>query len=205
MYVCNHINLLTIQTFDLDTDVSESLMHSFRAGDENAFASLYALYYVRMVNHARRKINIFSIAEDLVHDVFIYLHEHRDIQTNPEAYLFKALRNRIYDYWRHQLVKGRVEESLFQQMTPYSADELTALELSEAEANITNAINQLPEQCRKVFLMSRKDELTYKEIAERLGISVKTVEAHISKALKYLREHLDYQLFWILVFECWMR
>lgn len=63
----------------------------------------------------------------------------------------------------------------------------------ETATNVGHRIRLLPEQCRNIFLMSRQQSLSKKEIAEQLGISVKTVEGHITKALKYLREHVDYQ------------
>lgn len=74
----------------------------------------------------------------------------------------------------------------------------------EMSNTLHQLINELPEQCRRVFVMSRNEALSNKEIAEKLGISLKAVEANITRALKYLREHLDYQMFWLVVW-FWMK
>jgi RNA polymerase sigma-70 factor (ECF subfamily) len=128
-------------------------------------------------------------ARNLVHEVFITVWEKFDTlppDTNYKSYLFTSVRNRCLNYLRdkkNHLPLEKMAESKFSEIN-------TQLETAELEKEIEMAINSLPEKCRQVFELNRMEGLKYAEIAEKLGISVKTVEAQMSKALSVLREHL---------------
>lgn len=138
---------------------------------------LYALHYV---NH-------LDISEDLVQDCFCKLWEQPDRVRHEEAvraYLFRMVRNACMDYVRknteqnYEVLPSDLEGVL---------DEVECEEQARKEARLWEAIDRLPDRCRKIFLMNKRDGMKYKEIAQALGLSVNTVENQVIKALKRLR------------------
>ena len=130
---------------------------------------LYAIHYVRNM----------ELAEDIVQDSFSALWE------NLKAYLYTMVRNRSLDYLK--------KEQLFDMsLSPADLEETLTDEEAEnrslMEARMWTAIDALPERCREVFLLNKRDGMKYKEIAELFGISVHTVDNHITKALRLIRE-----------------
>ena len=129
-------------------------------------------------------------AKNLVHEVFIALWEKFEMlpaDTNYRSYLYTSVRNRSLNF-----IRDRKQQFSLESVTEQSNDtESDALEVKELESEIELAINSLPEKCRMVFEMSRYEELKYAEIAEKMGISVKTVEAQMTKALGILRKALS--------------
>ena len=151
---------------NLDLNILVSL---FLRGDKEAFAELFRRYYPRLLSYSRKFIDDESICQDVVQETFIKLWEKRSSikDTNLKSYMFTIVRKGeslyIIDFWD-------------------SSDK--TLLYHELE-NILNAvIDSLSERCRQVFLMSRQNKMTNSEIANKLGISVKTVEKHITRALK---------------------
>ena len=145
-------------------------------------------------------------AKDIVHNVFVNLWEKRDqldASTSFKSYLFTAVHNRSLNYIRDQkkFDKNEFVPETNEAINYESAD---SLETTELQKKINNAIDSLPEKCREIFLLNRFEELKYQEIADKLNISIKTVETQMSKALKTLREKLGQYLvqfiFWIIFF-----
>ena len=148
---------------------------------------LYALHYLGDVD----------LAEDFVQESYTALWE-RLLEgahvLNRKSYLYMMVRNRCLDHLRK---KGIPTESLKQYDTYVIIDDDYAQERSQTEAKLWTAIDSLPEKCREVFILSKRDGLKYEEIAEELGLSVNTVRNQISKALKVLKEgiHKLYMFF----------
>ena len=139
---------------------------------------LYALHYIQNVD----------LAEDIVQDSYASLWEklqEGDHVLNLKSYLYMMVRNRCLDHLRK---KGLPTESLKPYDTYGIIDDDDAQERSQTEARLWTAIDSLPEKCREVSIMSKRDGLKYEEIAEELGLSVNTVRNQISKALKVLKE-----------------
>ena len=139
---------------------------------------LYALHYIQNVD----------LAEDIVQDSYASLWEklqEGDHVLNLKSYLYMMVRNRCLDHLRK---KGLPTESLKPYDTYGIIGDDDAQERSQTEARLWTAIDSLPEKCREVFIMSKRDGLKYEEIAEELGLSVNTVRNQISKALKVLKE-----------------
>lgn len=144
-----------------------------------------------------------EVSKDLVQDVFIqvYMNKSRiEVHTTLKGYLLTSLRNRFFNYKRDVLSKKADQDAIHsidlqENMTHDYINHKEILQQSR------NAIAELPEQCRKVFLLSREEGMQNQEIAAALGISVKTVEAHITKAIKYLRENISYQLWWLPIID----
>jgi RNA polymerase sigma-70 factor (ECF subfamily) len=165
----------------------------WQKGNENAFNCLYERYVVYLINIALKKTNSLETAKDCVQDVFISIYHRKKFlkpATSLKAYLYKALQNKIYNFHIKELTRNQYEEVAAGQMNRLGDDVFENYNKKELQVMIEKVINQLPPQCRKVFLMSREDQLPYKEIATQLNISVNTVDQHIQKALRKLRSSL---------------
>lgn len=136
--------------------------------------------------YALRIVDDADTAEDLVQDAFMkswgYIEEGGCID-NFQAFMYRTLRNICLTYLRDK--RENLDESLIPEVSEEEID------TSVRDAKIWRAIDDLPEKCREVFLMSKRDGLSHEEIAEELGISVKTVKNQITKALSRLREDLS--------------
>ena len=148
---------------------------------------LYALHYLQDV----------ELSEDIVQESYAVLWEKLQEGThvlNRKSYLYMMVRNRCLDHLRK---KGIPTESLKPYDTYGIIDDDDAQERAQTEARMWTAIDSLPEKCREVFILSKRDGLKYEEIAEELNLSVNTVMNQISKALKVLKEdvHKIYMFF----------
>lgn len=190
-----------------DPHIDNALLFRWKSGERKAFEELYRRYAVPLLEIAYRKTNHFESAEEIVQDVFLAFYNSREkVEDNPGLYLKGILKHKIFDYVR----KGKVQILPLDKHVPSyrpqpGSDIYNTIFVKELDKEIRMSIDQLPAQCRTVFMMSRNEDLSYSEIAERLGISIKTVEAHISKALKYLRKHLEVQCFWLILFSHWIK
>lgn len=167
-------------------------MELLRTNDDRAVALIFRRYYPYLCQVIYKVIPDANLAEDIAQDVFYDLWRRRarlDVTTSLTAYLRRAALNRALNYLRDQKIKFDEEEKA---PTPRSYLPGAGQQMEEAELQqaIHRAIDALPERCRAVFMLSRFEELSYQEIADRLDISIKTVENQISKALKNLREAL---------------
>ncbi len=160
------------------------------AGDRNAFEALFRLYYRPLCAFAMGYLKDADQAEDLVQDLFFRLWLDRgklNISTSAKAYLYTAVRNRCLNALRSGAKVRALNEEVDDRLQD---DERTEDEHAERIARVQAAVEALPVERRKVFKLSRYEGLKYHEIAERLGISVKTVENQMGMALKTLRKDL---------------
>jgi RNA polymerase sigma-70 factor (ECF subfamily) len=158
------------------------------AGDEAAYEWLYRRWYAPLVRLAEAKVKVRAIAEEVVQDVMLELWRRRanlDPDGSISAYLYQATRNRVFSHLRHDIVHRRSEPHLQRENTVAHAD--AELAHQEIDTALQAAVSELPERCREVFVMSRLHGLKYGEIAQAVGVSVKTVEADMGKALRHLR------------------
>ena len=149
---------------------------------------LFRLNYRPLCMFALHYLQDADLVEDVVQECFTVLWEKLEQGAdvaNRRAYLYMAVRNRCLDHLRR---KGLPTESLKPYDTYGIIDDDDAEERSVMEAKLWTAIDSLPEKCREVFLMSKRDGLKYEEIADELGISANTVRNQISKALKMIKE-----------------
>ena len=149
---------------------------------------LFRLNYRPLCLYALHYLQDTDLAEDIVQECFTTLWEKIGQGfpiSNRRAYLYMAVRNRSLDHLRR---KGLPTESLKPYDTYGIIEDDDAEERSAMEARLWTAIDSLPEKCRQVFLMSKRDGLRYEEIAEELGLSVNTVRNQISKALNVLKD-----------------
>ena len=168
------------------------LLDRLRQGDDDAYEAIFRQWYAPLVATTTALLRDRGPAEEVVQDVLLELWRRREnltFETSLRAYLFQAARNRALNYIRRQRVEARGESTIAAGMpTPEAADS----EAREGELNVAiqAAIAGLPDRCREVFELSRIHGLKYSEIATQLGISVKTVEAQMGKALRVMREKL---------------
>ncbi|MDR7129531.1 RNA polymerase sigma-70 factor (ECF subfamily) [Algoriphagus sp. 4150] len=165
---------------------------------QKGFEQAYNLYAEKMYGICRSKINSSEVAEEIVHDIFRSLWERRhlvEVSENIEHYLTKATKLKIIDHYRQ---KARDEKHLACALEEYcEAENRTEhdVELADLQSQVDFLVDRLPCKCRDVFRLSREKGLSNQEIASALLISEKTVEYHIAKALKYLKERLtEYKL-----------
>jgi len=160
------------------------------------FSELYLTYYSKLVRFAKEFVILEEDAENITQDVFTDLWAKRDSMDrieNMNAYLFRLIKNRCLDHLKHKMFEQKYIESV---QTSFEIEMSLKLQSDISEGNETemlvrNAINSLPRKCRDIFLLSRVEGLKYREISERLGISVNTVECQMGIALKKLRVKLN--------------
>lgn len=170
--------------------------------DRSSFENLFREYFTPLMTFARKILGDEEDAREVVHQVFINLWEKReeiDSGRSLRSYLFTSVHNRSLNVIRERrkFTGGEVPE------VAGKWDVSSQIESMELEEKVGEALAALPGRCREVFELSRFDGLKYSEIAERMGISVKTVENQMTKALKHLREKLIHYLtliVWLLIF-----
>jgi RNA polymerase sigma-70 factor, ECF subfamily len=180
----------------------KTTLEALRQGDRTVFDALFRAYYEPLCNYACSMTNgDMDAAEDIVQERFLKLWEKRAemaITYSIKAYLYKMVHNACLNRLRHAKTQTKYMQ--------YNATHITENPEQpsaggfDVQAHIQKALNTLPEQCRHVFELNRFEDLKYREIAEQLGISIKTVENHIGKALRLLRVELAEYIVSVLLF-----
>ena len=174
---------------------SELFRMTKQENDTKAYEILYYRYWPKLIDAAYKRLSSRQAAEDLVQELFINFYQRRaqiEFTTSIQSYLAQALKYRILNEYR--AANTRNAYSRFFLNSVCKNDFANPAETKELVQKIDNVLAALPEKCRQVFVLSRKERLSNKEIAEQMQISVSTVEKHIVKALKILRHSVsDYQ------------
>ena len=170
-----------------------SLILRLIGGDEDAFCELYATYKNRLIYFAMRFLKSREYAEDVFQDAFTVVWQSRRF-INPDAsfssYLYTIMRNRILNQLRNAANEEKLKESILSQALDYTEDTKHEVMLNDLKSLISHALQQLTPRQREIFEMSREAQLSHKEIADKLGISINTVQEHISTSLKLIRTYL---------------
>lgn len=169
----------------------ESLIELMRSDNRQAFDELYNRHWKHLFTAAFNMLKVRDDSLDICQGVFLWLWEHRktvNIKTNVQAYLYTSVKYKIANFIRN----GKVRDSFFDELRDINTADFqdNYLEVKELKNLISVLINGLPDKCRTVFHLSRNENLSHREIALKLGISEKTVDDHITRALKKLREPL---------------
>lgn len=161
--------------------------------DRARFERLFRDHYPGLFALARRYVGEPAIAEELVQDVFLSLWRRRDsleLRGSVTSYLFTSVRNAALNYLKHRELAERLRYDVAQAVSPARSTADAEARHNEIAEALEAAIAALPERARLALTLSRDAGLTYAQIAEALGISVKAVEANVSRALRILREQL---------------
>lgn len=155
-----------------------------------AFERLYRENWDILFNIAYKRVKDTEKTEEIIQELFIYIWNKREqlsFGENPRAYLIAALRSRVLNHLRNEMIRARHHEIIRNEATLISDACDQDIEFMELQTLVDQRVRSLPEKCREVYLLSRTQNLSLKEIAEKLHISVSTAEKHIGKALKLLR------------------
>lgn len=164
-----------------------------KKGNKSALEELFNCYYDYLVRYALKLTLNHEYAEEMVQDIFISLWENREKReiTNFQSYLIKAVKYKCYDYFkRNHHTFEQIDDDLLIN-DKYVATPVEEIENKQLEELIAEALQKLPKKCGIIFSLSRNSGLSYKEIAEQLDLSIKTVENQIGIALKKIRELLS--------------
>jgi RNA polymerase sigma-70 factor (ECF subfamily) len=161
--------------------------------DKNGFEILFRTHFKGLTFFALEYVKDYEAAREIVQEVFVNVWEKRksvDLEKSPKSYLSTSVRNRCLNYLRD---RKKYSPDILEMESIGSDEEYIELDEligDELKNKIDKATGELPDKCREIFLLSRIENKKYKEIADELNISVKTVEAQMSKALKLMREKL---------------
>lgn len=178
---------------NLSSLTDEKLIELFRAESKPAFEEIYGRYWAKLYSAAFKRVKVHEVAEELVQELFTGLWMNRaqlNIRTSLAAYLQTSIRYMVFNYFSKEYVRRDYQQRMAVFKNYDNSTEEIIL-LNDLKYSLENQINLLPTQCRSVYELSRKEHKTNKEIARVLGISEKTVENHLTKALKRLRINLS--------------
>jgi RNA polymerase sigma-70 factor (ECF subfamily) len=159
--------------------------------DTKTFETLFKQNFVAVTAYCNKYVRDTEEAKDLAHRAFMKVWEKREAVpegSNIKALTYRIAHNLSINYIRDH--KKFCDEEELQTVESENSDADNDIKAAELEAAVIDTINHMPEKSKKVFLMSRYDQLSYNDIAGQLGVSIKTVEAHISAALKLLRKKI---------------
>ncbi len=163
-------------------------------GDEDAFCELYASYKNRLIYFAMRFLKSREYAEDVFQDAFTVIWQGRRFinpDTSFSSYLYTIVRNRVLNQLRDLDNQDKLKEQILAQAVDYTEDTKHRIMADDLRHLIACAMQQLTVRQREVFRMSREKQMSHQEIADALGISINTVQEHISTSLRVLRVYLE--------------
>jgi len=172
------------------------IIRGIRQGDVRQFESLFRSSYVSLVQYAKTIVKDHDTAEEIVQDLFFRLWNDKGkikIETSLNGYLFRAVHNRCLHLIEHKRVveKHAKELSYNREENPETTSE--TVRYNELQLVIVRILERLPERCGRIFCMNRFEGMKYTEIADKLSVSVKTIEAEMGRALKEFRKALKEQ------------
>lgn len=183
-------------------DNSDNLLFkNFKNGNENSFTLIFEKYYPLLVVFAKKYLNDLDLSKGLIQEFFVKFYEKKDeieINTSLKSYLYLSARNTCLNYIEKKNIQNRHHQIIQNSSSELSEEVQEKIEETELEHEIFKHVDMLPDQCKRIFKMSRVDGKKNKEIAEELNISKRTVETQISKALKLLRKELIHYLKWLI-------
>lgn len=171
------------------------LLAKIKEGDVRAFEKLFKFYYTPLCLYAAGITGSIEVAEEIVQELFYYFWKERESLPafgSVKNYLYRSVRNDAIQFREHLEVRKRYKNVILSRnQESISGNPQESMEYKELEALIDAALNKLPDRCLKIFRMHRFQGMKYSEIATALSVSVKTVEADMSKALRALRKEIE--------------
>jgi RNA polymerase sigma-70 factor (ECF subfamily) len=178
-------------------DIDPNVLQLFREGDEKAFKAIYDRLFFPIYQYARRWLLVVQDAQDITSDSFIKLYNRRsqfESIGNIEAFLRITVRNACFDHLRHIKVKTKRQEELIRELNREVEPDFAWVEIQERYMQlIYAAVEKLPEKMKVIFLLSFEEGLKPAEIADRLGVTARTVTNQKINAIQILRRSLEKQ------------
>ena len=176
--------------------VRQNISEDISIQQNEFFTQLFDCYYVRLSYYANTFIDDFDVCRDLVQEIYIKLWEKQLINFSEEElekFIYRSVKNACLDHIRQQKVRQNSRVFILERLLEQEEVHIPEVEITELANKIEDIINELPEQTSHIFRLSRYENMSYPEIAEKLDLTVKGVEYHMSKALKSLQLQLkDY-------------
>ncbi|PKD18670.1 hypothetical protein APR41_17840 [Salegentibacter salinarum] len=174
-------------------------MNRLKKGEHTAYETLFRLYFDRLFYFAKSYLEDEDEAKEITQNVFFKFWKSRNslsIDSNLNAYLFRMTKNECLDYFKHQKVRANYQDNIKKERAALNQSSLQdhpdlLLIETELEAKVSQILDELPPRCKQIFIKSRFEGLKYKEIANEMNISIKTVEHQIAKALRLFRRELQ--------------
>lgn len=177
---------------DMETESTDILLfNSFKKGNDDAFAQLYAKFVEDLVGYASTKLEYLDEAHDIIHDLFVYVWEKRAdiyIKHSVRAYLFWLLNKRIINHYRSNSYKAIYADQLKRMEQQYFLAPDSFVEAKEIQHMVDRAVQSMSDKVREIYLLSREDHLTNAEIAKQLNLSEQTVKNQLSTAMSIIRK-----------------
>jgi RNA polymerase sigma-70 factor (family 1) len=195
------------QSFFVVQQTENDIFEHIKQGNQRVFEQVFRQHYASLCRYANGILKDEDEAEEIVQNMFVGVWEKRqDIGINQsiKSYLYRSVHNHCLNRIKHLKIRETHQEYVtFHESGAFEAVTETVYK-NELEERIVSAVAKLPEQCRIIFSMSRFEELKYNEIAERMGLSVKTIENQIGKALKIMRKELAEFIPILIPFGLWI-
>lgn len=181
---------------------TKDILSRFKENEEEAFQALFDVYYEPLLLYCHRMIRDVENAEDVVQDCFVHLWYSRRLENfsgELDRFMFQAVRFRAINYIRSRKRRDALHDKASTEEFVFPVVSLEGQSLEQVEL-LYCTINQLPPECRKIFLMACLDDMKYQEIADALHVSVNTVKTQMKLALRFLRMHLNKESFSLILF-----
>ncbi|RZK08580.1 MAG: RNA polymerase sigma-70 factor, partial [Flavobacterium sp.] len=186
----------------------EDLVELLKSGEAPAFEELYNRYWASLYNAAAKRLSSGEVAEELVQDFFTSLwlnHAKLNIHTSFKHYVYTSVRYLVYNQYQKETVRRAYKEEKQRGLVYEDNSTESLIAFKELNKVVNEGVERLPSKCRTVYELSRKEYKNNKEIAHLLGISEKTVENHLTKALRNIRLSLkDAMSFIVFVFSIFL-
>ena len=182
------------------------VLHNLANDDKKALEELFNYYYPRLYQFSKSFLKLEDGIDDVLQEVFVKIWKNRTqiwSAENFNAFIFTVTRNLLLNELRSRLNKQKVKDEIFKISVPGEFHSFTKIEYQELKETVDYIVNNLPEKQQRVFLLSRGEGLSHKEIAEKLNISTKTVEYHICQSLSAIKSRLE-QLGMISLLYCYL-
>lgn len=182
--------------------IDKGTIEAFRDGQISGFEKIYRLFNGRVYNFVFSIIRDSSLAKDLTQDTFLLIWDRRaniDGANNLEGYIFTVAKNAVYQHIRRKLLLQKYINNSETNLEPENAGIEQKLDNKLFEEDVLKLINELPESRKKIFLLFWKSDMSYREIAELLSVSEKTVATQIHRSLQFLREKFGNKTLYIIL------
>jgi RNA polymerase sigma-70 factor, ECF subfamily len=170
------------------------LVRKLRKGDCESFELIFNNYKEKLYFFARGYLHSDSETEEIIQNVFVSLWENRDLlneELSIKDYLYKAVVNKVFNYFKHQAVRQKYLEHILIHESEEDNDSQLDISYNDLKDAVNDIVEHLPSRQKEIFRLSREEGLSHNDIASKLGLSVRSVENNVYRALKYIKENLS--------------